>query len=113
MPPSQALAQHTSHQGRQEGDSEPSWCILAPISLQIETLCCPPYFWWYFEGLPYPSYEQMETTAVAEKLYPEAERKNINAQRNTCVKGFTVCHTLADKKPPAKSKAEKRLFMLT
>lgn len=48
---------------------------------------------------------------MAEKLFPEAERKNINAQRNTCMKGFTVCHALAGKKPLAKSKAEKRLFM--
>lgn len=56
MPPSQALVQHTPHQGTQEGDSESSWCVLAPIFLKTETLWCPPHFWLYFEGLPYPSW---------------------------------------------------------
>lgn len=107
MPPSQGLVQVTLHQGRQKGDSGSSWCILAPISLQTETLCCPPHFWLYLEGLAFPSCGQMETTAMAENLCREAEGKDINAQRNACMKGHTLFHTPADRKLLTKNKAEK------
>lgn len=114
MPRSGALVQYKVYRGRRDGDSEFSWCTLAPIFLLTNALCCSPHFWLYYEGLPHPSCGQMETTAVAENLWPEAEREDINAQRveSTSMKGYATCHQLPNKKPLTKSKAERRIFLL-
>lgn len=73
-------------------------------------------FWLYFRCLPHPSCGQRETTAV-QKIYvlEQKERKTGHKcpeGRKYFTKGYTTYHKLANKKPLAKKKAERRLFLL-